>query len=202
MPDGLTVVVGVAEPGVAWVTPDSMANQAAGKGMGMPDEGRETPDQRLAAFEHWQRRCTAAAETFLGLAARRRIHPLELRAGDEIALVRAVRSGSLSGLAAVSYCQRLAADTSGGVPMWMTIEEIERTRYLPWRGWAVAFPIGGATLEDLTGWFVTDGLTIDAARTKARLRYDRVLPLLRRSLWHYAVRAGWGQGDSPPSIHG
>lgn len=157
-------------------------------------------DARLAAFEAWDRTRCLTRDTLAFLRERRRITAHELRAGHEIAMVAEWQGGAYAPIARSQFRERLAADAYGGSGgLWLSLLEVEHTRFAPWREWADAFPVCmGRTMRDLTMMLASDGLGIRQAANALRLDQRRVLALLRRSLHRYCTLAGWQVGDNPP----
>jgi hypothetical protein len=159
-------------------------------------------DARLSAFEAWDRRRGLLRDTLAALRERRRITAHELRAGQEIAMVVEWQSGAFAPIVRSQFRERLADDAyAGGGGLWLSLLEVEHTRYAPWREWADAYPVKvGKTLRDLTLLVVADGLGIRQASDALRMDQRRALRLLRRSLHRYCALAGWQMGEGPPSI--
>jgi hypothetical protein len=112
------------------------------------------------------------------------------------------QSGAFAPIARSQFRERLANDAyAGGGGLWLSLLEVEHTRYAPWREWADAYPVKvGKTLRDLTLMVVAEGLGIRQASDALRMNHGRGHRLLRRSLHRYCVLAGWQVGDDPPSI--
>jgi hypothetical protein len=160
-------------------------------------------DARLSAFEAWDRRRGKLRDTLAALRERRCITAHELRAGHEIAMVVEWQNGAHGPTVRSQFRERLAEDAygSGGGGLWLSLLEVEHTRYAPWREWADAYPVKpGKTLRDLTLLLASDGLGIRQASDALHMDQRRALRLLRRSLHRYAVLAGWQSGDDPPVI--
>ena len=162
--------------------------------------GQMNPDAALREAEGLSKQRAMMADKLLGLASRGRLHELEVRAADEIRLVRARQAGAMTLLAQITYAERMAGDTSGSVALWLTVEEMERERYFPWRAWARDYPLNSRhTLEDLTLWIVEENLGIRQASDRGGMDQRRAERLLRRSLWHYATLARWTFGIAAKS---
>jgi hypothetical protein len=161
-------------------------------------------DARLSAFEAWDRRRGKTRDTLAALRERRCITAHELRAGHEIAMVVEWQSGAHAPIVRSQFRERLAEDAySGGGGLWLSLLEVEHTRYAPWREWADAYPVkAGKTLRDLTLLLAADGLGIRQAADAMHMDHRRAKALLRRSLHRYATIAGWQHGDAPPPIEG
>jgi hypothetical protein len=157
-------------------------------------------DARLSAFEAWDRRRGKTRDTLAALRERRCITAHELRAGQEIAMVVEWQSGAHAPIVRSQFRERLAEDAySGGGGLWLSLLEVEHTRYAPWREWADAYPVKpGKTLRDLTLLLASDGLGIRQAADAMRMDQRRALALLRRSLHRYCIIAGWQVGEHPP----
>jgi hypothetical protein len=157
---------------------------------------------RLTAFEAWDRKRGLMRDTLVALRERRRITAHELRAGQEIAMVVEWQSGAFAPMARSQFRERLADDAyAGGGGLWLSLLEVEHTRYAPWREWADAYPVKvDKTLRDLTLMVVAEGLGIRQASDALRMDQRRALGLVRRSLHRYCVVADWQVGDDPPSI--
>jgi hypothetical protein len=157
---------------------------------------------RLSAFEAWERKRGLLRDTLAALRERRRITAHELRAGQEIAMVVEWQGGAFAPIVRSQFRERLADDAYGaGGGLWLSLLEVEHTRYAPWREWADAYPVKvGKTLRDLTLLLVADGLGIRQAADAMAMDQRRALALLRRSLHRYCVIASWQVGDAPPEI--
>lgn len=161
-------------------------------------------DARLAAAEAWAKAQGVTRDKLSALRARRRITAHELRAGHEIGMVVEWQSGAHAPIVRSQFRERLADDAyGGGGGLWLSLLEVEHTRYAPWREWADAYPVRkDRTLRDLTLMLASQGLGIRKAADALGMDQRRALALLRRSLHRYCVIAGWQNGDHPPVTDG
>lgn len=195
----LTEVVSEIDPTQGprpFVTTEAMVTQVSGA-------SPRSPEARLQAFEEWERTRCLTRDTLAGLRERRRVTALEVRAGHEIAMVVEWRAGGVHApIVRSQFRERLADDAyDGGGTLWLSLLEIEHTRYAPWREWADAFPVKPEiTLRQLTLAIVADGFGIRQASDAMRMNHRRAVALLRRSLHRYCVLAGWQGGENPPAI--
>lgn len=186
-----TLVIG--EGPQPWVTPEAMVTQALGDRVASPDD-------RLTAFEVWDRQRMLRRDTLAFLRERRRITANERRAGSEIAMVCEWQGGDRQPIVRSQFRERLAEDaSSGGGSLWLSVLDVEHTRFAPWKEWARAFPVRGqVTLVELTLLMTVDGVGLRQLADRLAMDQRRALGLLRRSLHRYCVIAGWQHGDNPP----
>jgi len=179
-----------------FVTTEAMVTQVSGA-------SPRSPEARLHAFEEWERTRCLTRDTLAGLRERRRVTALEVRAGHEIAMVVEWRAGGVHApIVRSQFRERLADDAyDGGGTLWLSLLEIEHTRYAPWREWADAFAVKPqVSLRHLTLTIVADGLGVRQASDAMRMDQRRAVGLLRRSLHRYCTLAGWQSGENPPDI--
>ncbi len=198
----LTELVGeidLASEPAPFVMSDGMAAAVVARRSSSPYR----PEQRLADAEAQAARRLLLRDRLTALRERRQIAAVELRAGRDLAMVEMALDCAGSPQVRTQLRERLAASTGQTLEdSWLHIMEAEHRRYVPWHGWASAFPINraGATLDQLTGMICTAGLGLRQAADALRQNQARTLRLLRRSLHRYAVIAGWAEGDDPPAL--
>lgn len=117
----------------------------------------------------------------------------QVRAGQEILRVYTAISAGITAKVTTSYWERVA----GGPPQedWPpALRRAYRERYAPWRDWAGAIGVAGAsTLADLTMLVAVDGYGPVQVAGRLGLHHLTTRRLLQRSLWWYALHAGWAR---------
>jgi hypothetical protein len=186
MPGGaLTRAVGLIEVGGSYVLADAV-----------------DADRRLLAAEGAARRRLSRGG-LLPLYESGRITPAELRAGQDMAMLREMTARHMQGASlAARYGERGSpggGDAVGGLPLRYA------DVYVPWSRWASAWPVaqcGTVSLTDFVLLVAEAGNTLRQARGITGVHEVRGLGLLRRGLHRYAALAGWADGDAPADISG
>ena len=182
---GITLGVGVVQPGGSWVTGDGMAQRVieSAHARAMAEEARAVaaqchaapffrvpvqydPEAAVRAAEGLARRVDRQrimrADKLAGLRDAGKITPAEHRAGQEIRLIVEFVDGGRLPMVRSQFSERLASGGDGTGQM-VGIEEAERERFGPWRAWARRLPArrlpqrSDETLEDLTRLVVVRG---------------------------------------------
>lgn len=216
---GITLGVGIVQPGVSWVTGDGMAQRVieSAHARAMAEEARAVaaqchaapffrapvaydPEAAVRAAEGLARRVdrqrVMRADKLAGLRDAGKITPAEHRAGQEIRLVVEFVDGGRLPMVRSQFAERLAAGGDGTGQM-MGIEEAERERFAPWKAWARHLPArrlprrSDETLEDLTRLVVVRGRGVRQVADVLGIDQRNALARLRQSLRWYAERAGW-----------
>lgn len=180
----------------SYVTSQASVVQAMGDAA--PD-----PVRALLDAEGLHRRRALRADRLLGLHEARRITAPELRAGSEMRMVVEWQAGAFQPIAQSQLRERLVSSAyDGDGQLWLTLTEVEHTRYLPWLDWARAVQVAKAaeaTMATLVRHVVIEGLGLRQVEQKMRMRNGRALRCLRAGLHRYAAIAGWQAGDEPPA---
>lgn len=217
----LTRMVGVIEPGQAFVTPDALAQRAVGEAHGRAMALRAAaiaaeagaymagaqrlrlaippaydPEASLDAAEAAQRRAERRlrSDKLALMAEQGKLCPCQWRAAREMRHVAEYVHGGRVPLVRSQLRERLPAGGDGTGELLAT-EELVSMAYLPWRQYARGYPVTrDATLEELTRRVVLDGKGLRQVANAIRIDQRRALRLLRRSLGHYAGLRGWASG--------
>jgi hypothetical protein len=214
----LTRMVGMIEPGQAFVTPDALARRAVGEAHGramalhasaiaaaagahmagaqrlrMAIPPAYDPEASLVAAEAAQRRTERRlrSDKLALMAEQGKLPPCQWRAAEEMRYVAEYAEGGRVPLVRSQLRERLPAGGDGTGELLAT-EELVSMAYLPWRRYARRYPVArDATLEDLTRRLVLDGKGLRQVADAIRIDQRRALRLLRRSLGYYAGLRGW-----------
>ncbi len=221
---GITLGVGVVQPGAAWVTGDGMAQRVieSAHARAMAEEARAVaaqchaapffrvpvqydPEAAVRAAEGLARRVdrqrVMRADKLAGLRDAGKITPAEHRAGQEIRLIGEFVDGGRLPMVRSQFSERLASGGDGTGQM-VGIEEAERERFAPWRAWARRLPArrlpqrSDETLEDLTRLVVVRGKGVRQVADVLCIDQRNALARLRQSLAWYAQCAGWGVDEN------
>ena len=221
---GITLGVGVVQPGESWVTGDGMAQRVieSAHARAMAEEARAVaaqchaapffrvpvqydPEAAVRAAEGLARRVDRQrimrADKLAGLRDAGKITPAEHRAGQEIRLIVEFVEGGRLPMVRSQFSERLASGGDGTGQM-VGIEEAERERFAPWRAWARRLPArrlpqrSDETLEDLTRLVVVRGKGVRQVADVLRIDQRNALVRLRQSLGWYAEKAGWVRGEN------
>ena len=219
---GITLGVGVVQPGGSWVTGDGMAQRVieSAHARAMAEEARAVaaqchaapffrvpvqydPEAAVRAAEGLARRVdrqrVMRADKLAGLRDAGKITPAEHRAGQEIRLIVEFVDGGRLPMVRSQFSERLASGGDGTGQM-VGIEEAERERFAPWKAWARRYPArrlprpSVETLEELTRLVVVRGRGTKQVADALGIDHRNALARLRHSLGWYALKAGWG-GD-------
>lgn len=221
---GITLGVGIVQPGGTWVTGDGMARRVieSAHARAMAEEARAVaaqcraapffrlpvpydPEAAVRAAEGQARRVdrqrVMRADKLAGLRDAGKITPAEHRAGQEIRLIVEFVDGGRLPMVCSQFSERLAAGGDGTGQM-LGIEEAERERFAPWKAWAKRYPArrlprpSVETLEELTRLVVVRGRGMKQVADLLRIDHRNALARLRHSLGWYAARAGWGEAEN------
>ena len=209
---GITLGVGVVQPGEAWVTGDGMAQRLmeSAHARAMAEQARAVaaqchvaplfrvpvhydPDAAVRAAEGAQRRAARRlmSDKLALLAERGRIGQSEWWAALEMRHVVEYVEGGRMPLVRSQLRERLPSGGDGTGELIAT-EELVRIAYDPWRRYARRYPVTkGATLECLTRGPVFNGKGLRQVANDIGIDQRRAERLLRRSLSHYAGLRGW-----------
>lgn len=214
----LTRMVGMIEPGQAFVTPDALARRAVGEAHGramalqaaaiaaeagayiagaqrlrLAIPPAYDPEASLDAAEAAQRRAERRlrSDKLALLVEKGRLGRREWRAAQEMRHVAEYVHGGRVPLVRSQLRERLPAGGDGTGELLAT-EELVSMAYLPWQRYARRYPVArDATLEDLTRRLVLDGKGVQQAANEFRIDRRRAFCLLCRSLSFYAGKRGW-----------
>lgn len=214
----LTRMVGIIEPGQAFVTPDALARRAVGEAHGramalqaaaiaaeagayMAGAQRlrlaippaYDPEASLDAAEAAQRRAERRlrSDKLALMAEQGKLCPCQWRAAREMRHVAEYVHGGRVPLVRSQLRERLPAGGDGTGELLAT-EELVSMAFLPWQRYARRYPVArDATLEDLTRRLVLDGKGLRQVADAIRIDQRRAFRLLRRSLGYYAGLRGW-----------
>ena len=209
---GITLGVGVVQPGGSWVTGDGMAQRVieSAHARAMAEEARAVaaqchaapffrapvaydPEAAVRAAEGAQRRAARRlmSDKLAQLAERGRIGQCEWRAALEMRHVVEYAEGGRMPLVRSQIRERLPSGGDGTGEL-IAMEELVRIAYVPWRRYARRYPVTkDATLEDLTRGPVFNGKGLRQVANDIGIDQRRAERLLRRSLNHYAGLRGW-----------
>jgi hypothetical protein len=209
---GITLGVGVVQPGGVWVTGDGMAQRVieSAHARAMAEEARAVaaqchaapffrvpvqydPEAAVRAAEGAQRRAARRlmSDKLAQLAERGRIGQCEWRAALEMRYVVEYVEGGRIPLVRSQLRERLPSGGDGTGEL-MAAEELVSTVYLLWRRYARRYPVTkNATLEDLTRGPVFNGEGIRQTAMKLKIDQRRAEPLLKRSLRYWARLRPW-----------
>jgi hypothetical protein len=129
----------------------------------------------------------AQRDVVAGYLAKGVIRPEQARAAQEIAAHWYAVTRALHARCGL-YAERMPKGPEQDHPA-----DAPRTaRYLRWAEWANTQRVTpAASLVDLTLDVAVDGLSWSGIRTKRRIGDHRAKREIQRSLWHYALGAGW-----------
>jgi hypothetical protein len=215
---GITLGVGVVQPGGSWVTGDGMAQRVieSAHARAMAEEARAVaaqchaapffrvpvqydPEAAVRAAEGLARRVdrqrVMRADKLAGLRDAGKITPAEHRAGQEIRLIVEFVDGGRLPMVRSQFSERLASGGDGTGQM-VGIEEAERERFAPWKAWARRYPArrlprrSDETLVDLTFMFVVRGHGAQQVADALRIDRRNAVAQLRKSLGWYVQSPG------------
>ena len=221
---GITLAVGVVQPGGSWVTGDGMARRVVevAHARAMAEEARALaaqcrpdpafrlpvaydPEAAVRAAERQARwvvhQRVVRADKLAGLRDAGKITPQEHRAAQGIRLVVEYLDGGRMPMVRSQFAERLASGSDGTGEL-MGIEEAERERFGPWRAWARRLPArrlprrSDETIEDLTRLVVVKGRGVQQVADALAIDRRNALARLRQSLGWYVEKAGWLGGEN------
>jgi hypothetical protein len=221
---GITLGVGVVQPGGAWVTGDGMAQRVieSAHARAMAEEARAVaaechaapffrvpvqydPEAAVRAAEGLARRVdrqrVMRADKLAGLRDAGKITPAEYRAAKEIQLIVEFRDGGRSLIVRSQFSERLAAG-GDGTGQLLGIEEAERKRFAPWMLRARRYPArrlprpSVETLYDLTRLIVVKNRGVRQVADELQIDQRNALARLKLSLGWYDSPIEWAEAEN------